>query len=193
MIFCDVTIPDYQIRNCGIDFAGIIGIALIHDDEDPETSDLEDPQFWVDRRFHEPENYHIIQNTRGEYKDVDVITEEDLDGYLVTGANHTAAIEVPGVRENLEFWETVRLKTWKLCLVTAGELLYYVDKPVTIIPKITNPKSVKEAARMEITLKWYDLSNPYILTAPEGIFYGSNELVPTVEGVFDDYFDETFE
>jgi hypothetical protein len=193
MIFCEIDMTDYTPRLCGTDFAGVVGIGLIDDYEEPSTTDLQDPDFWIEKLSEANKKYHVIRNTRGQYQDIQPIEEEDLVGYLVTGVNHTATIDVPEVKENRDFWEAVKLKNWKLCLITSGDLLLYIDKPVTFIPKIVNPKGIKDAAYFQVEMKWADLSNPYILEAPEGIFTGAPlEIDETTDGIFDYTFDETF-
>jgi len=192
MIFLDETISDYTVRDCGIDFAGVVGIALINVYEDPDIEDLADPEFWVTRLSSTPQKYFVIRNTRGEYANPEVITEEDLVGYLVTGANHSAMIDAPGLKENYLFWNEVKNHNWKLCIVTSGGLMYYIDKPVSFYPKIVNQKSIKGEAFFQVQMKWMDLSNPFILEAPDGIFTGIMPVIDGVDGVFDYTFDYTF-
>lgn len=192
MIFLDETISDYTTRDCGIDFAGVVGIGLINIYQDPDPEDLSDPDFWLGKLEQSPRKYFVIRNTRGEYANPDLITEEDLVGYLVTGANHSAVIDAPGIKENREFWNEVKNHNWKLCIVTAGGLLYYIDKPVSFYPKIVNPKSIKSDSFFQVQMKWMDLSNPFIVDAPEGIFTGIMPEIDPGDGVFDYTFDETF-
>jgi hypothetical protein len=192
MTFCEVDIADYTPRACGIDFAGIVGIAIIDFYEDPSVDALSSREFWESKFMQSPRKYHVIKNTRGGYQDADVSYDEDLVGYLVTGVSHQAVIDVPEVQENRDFWEAIKQNTWKLCLVTSGGLMYYVDKPVTFVPKIMNPRSVKEAAFFQVEMKWLDISNPYILEAPEGVFFGSSPL-DEISGVFDYTYDDTFQ
>jgi hypothetical protein len=191
MIFCDVTIPDYDQRNCGIDFAGIVGLGLIHIDEEPTTELLENPDFWSSKVVDSPLHYWAIRNTRGQFQDSEPDIEEDIVGYQLTGAKHSAFIDVPEVKENRNFWDKVQRHNWKICLVSGGGLMYYVDRPVSFYPKISNPRSIKTAAMFQVEMKWYSLSNPYILEAPEGIFTGIYTPIGG-EGVFDYTFDFTF-
>jgi hypothetical protein len=190
MTFCDVTIPDYAPRNCGTDFAGIIGLGIINVYEEPTTSELEDPDYWANRLTEVTLKYFAIRNTRGQYEEIEVQEEEDLIGSIVTGAKHTAVIEVPDIQDNRDFWDAIQRHNWKICLVTSGGLMYYIDKPVSVYAKLNNQKSIKQQAFFEVHLKWYDFSNPYILEAPEGIFTGTMPLVD--EGIFDYTFDYTF-
>jgi hypothetical protein len=190
MNFCDPTISDYLMRNCGTDFAGLAGLGLIHMRENPSLDSLQDPEYWEERLSEPQWKYCVVRNTRGEYEDIEVIEEEDLIGISVTGAIHSAVVEIPDLQINRDFWNGVQYKNWKICLVTAGKLMYYIDKPVTVYPKINNARSIKANAFFEVHLKWYDFSNPYILDAPYGIFF-DEATVP--DGIFDYTFDPSFE
>lgn len=189
MNFCEVDIEDYNVRACGIDFAGIVGIGLIGIDETPEETDLEDPAFWVGNLSNG--KYFVIRNTRGEYDGGQVIEEEDLTGTVVTGAEHLATIDSTALIENCDFWNAVQSKFWKIVLVTSGGLMYYVQNPVTIYTKVVNLKAINTQGFYQSELKWYDFSNPVILNAPEGIFFGIEPIIS--EGIFDYTFDYTFE
>lgn len=191
-MFCDPQLPDYTIRNCGIDFAGVVGLGIINIHENPTDEDLEDPEFWA-AKFADPKiKYWGIRNTRGEYSGGEQIEEEDLIGSVVTGANHEAIIDVPGLKENYIFWDEIQKSNWKMCLVTSGGLMYYINKPVSFYPKISNPKSIKSQAFFQVQMKWQDFSNPIILNEPEGIFAGDIPVISDGEGIFDYTFDYTF-
>lgn len=192
MIFCDVTIPDYNTRTCGIDYAGIVGIGIIDRDENPTLSDLETPEFWASRTSEPNLKYWVIRNTRGEFQSSEPEHEEDIVGYQLTGARHSAVIESPDIKETRDFWEKIMRNHWKLCLVNSGGGMFYVDRPVSFYPKINTPKSIKTAAFFQVELKWFSISNPYILDAPEGVFFG--DYIPVDgAGIFDYTFDYTFE
>src|SRR5690606_22985992 len=120
------------------------------------------------------------------------VEEEDLIGYLVTGATHEAVIDVPGLKDNYAFWDRIQKSNWKICLVTSGGLMYYINKPVSFYPKINNPKSTKSEAFFQVQMKWQDFCNPIILNEPEGIFHGDIPVISDGEGIFDYTFDYTF-
>ena len=167
--FCDSDVPDYVQRECGTDFAGIVGFALIDVDQDPNQATLESSVTWGDTS---PQLYYVIKNTRGEYNGGSPTEEEGFgtESTRVTGADHTATIEVEGLLENRDFWEGVNRRKWKVALVTAGGLMYYISKPVSVYAKINNQRSTKGMAFWSIDLKWQDFSNPEVFTAPDGIF-----------------------
>lgn len=170
--FCDADVPDYVNRECGIDFAGVVGMGLIKDDEDPSDAELEDPTFWTAAIGDSPQAYWVIQKTRGEYTG-GTPTEEDgfgLQATVVTGADHTATVEVEGLAENWAFWEGVNRRKWKVVLITAGGLMYYINVSTSVYAKINNQRSIKGMAFWSVDLKWQGLANPKVLEAPEGIF-----------------------
>jgi len=191
MIFCEETILDYVTRTCGVDFAGIVGIGLINIYEDPSEEDLADPEFWANEVAQDTKKYFVIRNTRGEYLNPEAIQEEDLIGWINTGAQHSATIEVNNVKDNRDFWDWVKNHNWKIVIATGGGLLFYIDKPVSIYAKIVNGKSIKSESFFNVQMKWQGLSNPVILETPDGIFSGDSYL-PISDSVFDDTFDDTF-
>src|SRR5690606_11386770 len=124
--FCDSDVPDYVARECGTDFAGIVGIGLIATSEDPTDEELEDEATWADDS---PQLYFVIQNTRGEYPGGTPTEEEGfgLESTRVTGADHAATVEVEGLIENRDFWEGANRRKWKVVFVTAAGLMLYVN------------------------------------------------------------------
>jgi hypothetical protein len=190
MNFCQPDIEDYNPRLCGTDFAGLIGIGLINVNENPSIENLQDPAFWMGVTSAVDKKYFVIRNTRGEYPGGQTVEEDDLIGIRVVDATHEATFDSTGLKENWEYWEYVNRHAWKVCLVTSGGLLYYIDKPVTPYTKVNNAKSIKSMAFYESHLKWHDLSNPFILEAPEGIFSGTEPIIGA--GIFDYTFDFTF-
>jgi len=185
MNFCDVDMVDYQFRNCGIDFAGISGMGFINYNESPTNEQLESADFWLSKDGESPLRYFVLRNTRGEYNGGQAIDEEDLTGTRVVGANHSVIIDSTGLYENWQFWNLINKHVWKFVFVTSGGLLYYVDKPSSIYTKINNKKSTKVLAYYQSELKWHDLSNPVILNAPDGLFYGEFPIL--TEGLVFDY------
>jgi hypothetical protein len=172
MNFCDPEITDYNFRECGIDFAGIAGMGFINMHESPSTEDLQNANFWIEKLNASPLKYFVLRNTRGEYLGGQPIDEEDLIGTRVVGANHIATIETTGLSENWLFWDLISKHLWKFVIISSGGLMYYIDKPTAIYTKIINQKSVKAGAFYQSEMKWHDLSNPVILEAPEGLFFG---------------------
>lgn len=177
MNFCDPDIGDYNLRTCGFDFAGIVGIGMIGLDESPNESELQDINFWQLRLIDDPQKYFVIRNTRGEYEGGKSVDEEDLQGTRVVGALHESVINSTNMLANSDYWNAVQYNLWKICLVNTSGLLFYVDKPVSVYTKINNAKSTKTQSYYETTFKWYDLCNPVILEAPEGLFFGNEPII----------------
>ena len=171
--FCDENVPDYVNRECGIDYAGIVGIGLIKDEEVPTDANLKDATWWEDEIAASPQSVYVIQKTRGEYTGGSP-TEEDgfgLQASLVTGADHSATVEVEGLIENRDFWEGVNRRKWKVALITAGGLMYYVEVPASVYATINNQRSTKGLAFWSVAIKWQAFSNPRVLDAPDGVFF----------------------
>lgn len=171
-VFCSQHINDYVQQDCGVDRAGIIGIALIDKTLSPTIGNLQDANFWNTMINASPQRIFVVKDTRGEYPG-GTPTEEDgfgRESVIVTGADHAAPIEVQGLYDNRDFWEGVNRKKWKLALATMAGLLYYVNVPSLVDARIMNPKSIKSLAFWKVNLKWQDFSNPIIANTPDGIF-----------------------
>lgn len=170
--FCDSTVPAYVARECGTDFAGIVAMGLIDVDETPVKADLENPAWWANGEQASPPSVYVIKNTRGEYTSATPTEEEGfgLESTRVTGADHTATIEVEGLSENRDFWEGVNRRRWKVALITAGGLLLYVNVPVSVYSRINNQRSIKGMAFWAVDFKWQSFSNPEVYSAPVGVF-----------------------
>jgi hypothetical protein len=171
--FCDSDVPDYVARECGNDYAGIVGIGLVMTTEEVTQTDLEDADWWASALVNDtPQTVFVIPNTRGEYTSASP-TEEDgfgLESTRVTGADHSAVVEVEGLSDNRDFWEGVNRRKWYVALVTAGGLLYWVEIPCSVYARINNQRSIKGLAFWSIDIKWQSFSNPEVFTAPEGVF-----------------------
>lgn len=169
-LFCDVTIPSYQQKDCGIDFAGIVGVGLI--DEDYTFTDIELPAEWAAAIGASPPDAYVLKKTRGEYSGGQEVEEEGfgLSSVRVTGADHELTFEVEGIKENVGFWNGVNRKDWKIAFVDAGGQLTYISVPVSVYAKITQPRDIKTAKFWMVTVKWSSYDNPEVFTAPVGIF-----------------------
>jgi len=170
--FCDSSVPDYVARECGTDYAGIVGIGLVATTETVTDQNLEDPSWWQTQQLASPQQVYVIPNTRGEYTG-GTPTEEDgfgLENTRVTGADHTATVEVEGLKENRDFWEGANRRKWYVALVTAADLLYWIEVPASVYSRINNQRSIKNMAFWQIDIKWQSFSNPRILNAPTGVF-----------------------
>lgn len=168
-IFCSTDVDDYIPLECGIERAGIIAIGLIDTDEEPTDANLQDASFWTTKLATSPAKYWLINPTRGEYNG-GTPTEEDgfgTESTQVTGADHEAVVEFEGLKDNRDFVESLNRRKFKLVMFTNGGLLYYVEVPVTVYTKITNPRSIKSGAHWAMSAKWQSYDNPKVLTTPD--------------------------
>lgn len=170
-VFCSIDVPDWVIKECGIERAAIIALGLIDPDEDPSGTNLQSVSYWTGRINASPQNFFLVQPTRGEYTGGAAVEGEGFGKEVtrVEGADHSAAVEVEGLYDNRDFWEGVNRKPWKVVLFTAGDLEYYIQQPVSVYATIMNPKSPKNGAFWKVALKWQDISNPIILNTPTGL------------------------
>lgn len=170
--FCNVEVPDYVTLQCGNDFAGIVGLGLIKDDQSPTDGQLESADYWEDGIIASPQVVYVIPKTRGEYTGGSPTEEEGfgLQGTIVTGAEHVATVEVEGLIENRDFWEGVNRRKWKVVLVTSAGFMYFVNVSSSVYAKISNARSTKSMAFWMIDIKWQSYANPKVLNAPAGIF-----------------------
>jgi hypothetical protein len=172
-IFCDIDVPDYVQKECGVERAGIIAMLLI-DKDDVSANDnqnLESLTYINNKLNTSPATWFLIQQTRGEYPGGTPTEEEGFgtESTQVTGADHTASVEVEGLIDNRDFWESVNRKKWKVALLTNAGFIFYIQAPVTIYAKINNPKSIKANAFWMVSLKWEDYSNPVVHETPDGL------------------------
>lgn len=170
--FCSIEIPDYVQKECGIERAGIVAIGLIDTDQNPTNDNLSSKTYWTAQLAASPPTHFKILQTRGEYPGGSP-TEEDgfgRESTQVTGADHEATVEVEGLLDNRDFWEGVNRKKWKVAFVTNGDLIIYVDTPVTVYSKINNPRSIKSGAFWMVSFKWQSYDNPQVVEAPADIF-----------------------
>lgn len=167
-VFCSIEVPDWVIKECGLEKAAVIALGLIDPDENPSAANLESKSYWTGRMAASPTNFFLIQPTRGEYPGG---TPTEGEGFgrqstRVEGADHNASVEVEGLYTNWAFWEAANLKPWKTVLFTNGDLMYYNDQPASVYGTIMNPKSPKNGAFWKIAIKWQNISNPRVLNTP---------------------------
>lgn len=171
-VFCSQHVPDYVQQDCGVERAGIIGFAVIDKSLSPTNANLQDANYWNTMINASPQKIFVVKDTRGEYPGGQPQEEEGFgrDSVIVTGADHSAPLEVQGLIDNRDFWEGINRKKWKLALATMAGLLYYVNIPSLVDARVMNPKSIKALAFWKVSLKWQDFSNPVILNTPDGVF-----------------------
>jgi len=170
-VFCDVDVPDWVVKDCGVENAGIIAVGLIDPSESPSKANLESKAYWTGRIAASPQNFFLVQPTRGEYPG-GTPTEEDGFGTevsRVTGADHSVTFEVEGLKDNRDFWEAANRKSWKTVYFTNAGYFYYVTTPATLYGTIDNKRSIKTAAFWKVVTKWQSYDNPIIGTTPSAL------------------------
>jgi len=170
-VFCDQDVPDFVIKDCGVENAGIIAVGLVDPSENPSKANLESKAYWTGRIAASPQNFFLIQPTRGEYPG-GVPTEEEGFGTevsRVTGADHSVTFEFEGLLNNHDFVEAVNRKSWKMVYFTNAGYFYYEAIPATLYITIDNKRSIKTAAFWKGVSKWADYSNPIIGTTPSAL------------------------
>ena len=170
--FCSIDVPSYVQKECGIERAGIVAIALLDLDQNPSDANLESATWWNTVLASSPSVAIRILQTRGEYNGGTPTEEEGFgrESVQTTGADHQSTVEVEGLLDNRDFWEAVNRKKWLVVLVTNADLLLYVNTPVNVYAKIMNPRNIKGNAFWSLDLKWQSFDNPRVLEAPVGIF-----------------------
>ena len=170
--FCSIDVPSYVQKECGIERAGVVAMALLDLDQNPSDANLRSTTWWNTVLSSSPSVAIRILQTRGEYTGGTPTEEEGFgrESTQVTGADHEATVEVEGLLDNRDFWEAVNRKKWKVVIVTNANYLYYVNAPVTVYAKITNPRNIKSNAFWALSLKWQGYDNPRVLEAPATIF-----------------------
>lgn len=169
--FCSIDVPDWVIKECDIERAGIIALGLIDVDENPSKANLESKSYWAGRIGASPQNFFLVQPTRGEYNGGTAVKEDGFGKVVsqTTGADHAFSVEVEGLYDNRDFWEGVNRKKWKVVLFTAADLFFYISAPANVYGTPSNQKSIKAGAFWKVTGDWTDMSNPIVGNTPSSL------------------------
>jgi hypothetical protein len=171
--FCDVDSDEYIQQDCGIERAGVVAVALVDTGiGTPSNANLASADYWNALINASPANAIIIKKTRGEYTAPTNTEEEGFgrESTQVTGAEHAMNFEVEGILDNRNFWEFANRRKWKMAIVTNGDLLYFIDVPVSVTGRINNPRDIKSSAFWMVQTKWQSFDNPIVTAIPAGIF-----------------------
>lgn len=183
-LFCESSIPEYQQRECGAEFGGIIALGFIDEDEtintDNVTATLELASWWTQRTVtNSPSTAWVIKNTKGS-KAAGSPTEEEGFGLVVTertGADEEINAEALWVMDNRSFWAKVnRTRNLRVVVVTAGKdaggdyNAFYVSNASVFASEIIDT-SIKSRVRYAINIKWSSGLTPMLpFSAPASIF-----------------------
>jgi hypothetical protein len=183
-LFCESSIPEYQQRECGAEFGGIIAVGFIDEDEtintDNVSATLELASWWTARVVTaSPSTAWVVKNTRGS-KAAGSPTEEEGFGLVATertGADEEVNLEALWVMDNKNFWAKVnRTRNLKVVLITAGKDAgndyngFYISNCSIFASEIID-QSIKSRIRYAINIKWSSGLTPmHPFSAPASIF-----------------------
>lgn len=166
-VFCDTQTPDFVQQACNtIERAGVVAVALIDRTVgEPSNANLQSAAYWTALQNQSPQLAHILFFTRGEYTRPSDTSEEGFgrESKLITGAEHVVNFEVEGIEDNRAFFESVNRKKWKFAFVTAGDILHYVEEPVSIIGRMNNPRDIKLSEFWMVEAAWAAMENPRVV------------------------------
>lgn len=165
-LFCNEETPDYVQSDCGVERSGVVAGALIDASVGtPSNANLASAAYWSNLFNQSPPLAHRILKMRGDYPRATVTSEEGFgrESKQNTGADHVVNFETEGILDNRDFWESVNRKKWKFAFVTAGDLLHFVDLPVSVDGRINLPRDIKGQEFWQGEASWSDFSNPRVV------------------------------
>lgn len=164
-LFCDSEMEEFQVKACGIDFAGIIALGLIHPDMVFTPEDLKSSTWWEAALAASPQMVYLIKNTRGEVPVGSITTAEGFGkaDLQVTGAARTATVEYEGMKENYAATEGANRREWIFVFFTMGDLMYVTNEEGTFFATPVIGRDKKLGAFYQAQLTWQDFSNPVVL------------------------------
>jgi hypothetical protein len=170
-IFCSGTMADFQVKACGIDFAGIIALGLIDEDEVYTEANLLSTTWWTTEQAASPQSVFLILNTRGEMPAGSVVTAEGFgrQDLQVTGASRTATVEFENMIDNFAAVEGANRRKWKVVIFTNAEIMYHVDEPVTFFATPVVGRDKKAGQFYSASITWDNFGNPKPLNTPTGL------------------------
>ncbi len=168
-IFCNSEMENFQKKDCGIDFAGIIHIGLIDPELEPTDANLQSTTWWTAAQAASPQTAFLIENTRGEMPAGSITTEEGFgnEDVQVTGASRTATVEYEGMKENYNATEGANRRKWKVVLFTKAGLMYFINTPASFFATPIVNRDKKTGQFYQAQLAWQDFSNPKVLDSPD--------------------------
>lgn len=165
-VFCDTATPEYVQTECGVENAGVVFVGYIDRTVGtPSNGDLVSAAYWNGLTSQSPPLAYFIPKTRGEYARPAVTASEGWgrESNENTSADHTLTFEHEGILANQPFYESVNRKKWKMFFITAGNLLHFVDEPVSIDGRMVDGRDIKLAEFWGVEAKWATMSNPRVV------------------------------
>jgi len=170
-IFCNSSMADFAIKECGIDFAGVIALGLIDPDHPFTEANLLSLTWWTAALAASPQEVFMILNTRGEVPAASPTTSEGFgrQDLQVTGASRTATIEYENMIDNYAATEGANRRKWKVVLFTNADIMYLVNEPVTFFGSPVIGRDKKAGQFYSATLTWDNFGNPKPLVTPANL------------------------
>jgi len=166
-IFCESLDGDFTPLECGTETGRIIALGLV--DPDNALTDPSDDSEWVSSTGSSPQTAWVItEGVRGEMPRA-TDTEEDGFGLVsteVSGADHSATLQVKGLADNVAWTNKVNKNKWYVALPYSAGQMFYIDVPCTVTFRPAVQQDLKSSAFWEVTIKWSSINNPDIYDTP---------------------------
>ena len=170
-VFCDTATPEYVQTECGVENAGVVFVGYVDKSVgEPTDVQLASQTYWNTLANQSPPLAFLIPKTRGEYARPTVTSSEGFgrESNENTSADHVLTFEHEGILANRNFYESVNRKKWKMFFITAGNLLHFVNEPVTIDGRMVAVRDIKGQEVWGVEAKWVTISNPRVVDV-EGV------------------------
>lgn len=165
-VFCDTATPEYVQTECGVENSGIVFVGLVDQIVgEPTDAQLASQTYWNTLAQQSPPLAFLIPKTRGEYNRPAVTSSEGWgrESNENTSADHTLTYEHEGILANRAFYESVNRKKWKLFFITAGNILHFVNEPVSVDGRMVVARDIKGEEIWAAEAKWATISNPRVV------------------------------
>lgn len=168
-------LPSYVPLECGGDNAGIVAVGFLDDsvDFDGSPNEIESEAAWEALLAASPQLVQIIKDTRGEYPKPAVVETEGFGrvSTIATGRDHEVTFEVPGIKENVNFFKIAnRRRDLKFVFVTNGGLLHYVNTKVRVDAAPVIDRDINGWEVWSVSVKWSNYDFPDVYDEPGDIF-----------------------
>ena len=172
MASCRGTVPDYVELGCNEFESGrITAIAFI--DENVTFTDITDPTEWTNLSY--DTDILIHNEVSGSYSKPSPteIAGKGKQDTKVVGRKHEIQCTVLSIKGNDAYWNSLnKSSNYKVAFVVGSDydLLFCVDKTVTIDAAAQIEESLDSEAQWLVTIKWSDIDLPSTSDVPEGVF-----------------------
>lgn len=165
-VFCNTATPEYVQTECGVENSGVVFVGYIDRTVgEPTDVQLASAAYWNALAAQSPPLVFLIPKTRGEYNRPAVTASEGWgrESNENTSADHTLTFEHEGILANQAFYESVNTKKWKMFFITAGDILHFVNEPVSIDGRMVIARDIKGEEVWSVEAKWATIKNPRVV------------------------------